>query len=108
MSSDFTSDPPAVGRGFGWADWPAGVAGSDFADASRDADESGIGEPTGAVASADFSAAAEEGRGAACGAGSLAGLPAGSGLAGELTDVSPVNGLRYSLCGLMTSRALGL
>lgn len=38
--------------------------------------------------------------GAACGAGSLTG--------GKLTDVSPVNGFLYSLCGVITSSAVGL
>src|SRR4051812_30978420 len=86
------------GNGFGCAVWPAWVAPEDRAEASSAADESGTGDaPTGAARSGTEVGA---GGGAACGAGSLA--------RGALTEVSPVNGFLYSVCGVMPSRAVGL
>ena len=67
--------------------------------ASSEADDSGTGEAAGAEASGAFATTAGGG-GAAGGTGSLA--------RGALTEVSPVNGFLYSVCGVMTSRAVGL
>jgi hypothetical protein len=77
--------------------WPAGS--DERATASSDADDSGIGEVGGVLAGASLIAEAA-GMGAAGGAGSLA--------RGALTEVSPVNGFLYSVCGVMTSNAVGL
>ena len=51
------------------------------------------------------------GTGTAAGTASAAGAGAGatgSGAGGAPTEVSPVNGLRYSLFGVMTATELGL
>jgi hypothetical protein len=103
LSSDFAAsaescDGVLAGNAFGCGVSPAGAAW-ERAEASSDADESGIGERAGAVAAASL-AAATEGRGTAGGAGSLA--------RGAFTEVSPVNGFLYSVCGVMTSTAVGL
>jgi hypothetical protein len=75
------------------------VESDDRATASSDADDSGIGELGGVLAGASLIAEVA-GVGAAGGAGSLA--------RGALTEVSPVNGFLYSVCGVMTSNAVGL
>ena len=67
--------------------------------ASSDADDSGIGELAGVLAGTSLITGAG-GTGAAGGTGSLA--------RGALTEVSPVNGFLYSVCGVMTSNAVGL
>lgn len=79
--------------------WPLGTVPLERTEASRDADDSGTGELTGAEAAASLLAEAE-GRGTAGGAGSLA--------RGAFTEVSPVNGFLYSVTGVMTSTAVGL
>jgi hypothetical protein len=78
---------------------PTGVLPRERSAASRDADDSGTGEWTGAVAAASRTAEGE-GRGTAGGAGSL--------VRAALTEVSPVNGFLYWVAGVMTSRAVGL
>jgi hypothetical protein len=78
-----------------------GTAGRSWAlsAASSEAEDSGIGERTGAVAATSRSAATE-GSGAAGGAGSL--------VRGVFMVVSPVNGFLYSVWGVMTLREVGL
>src|SRR5258706_16235999 len=94
LSSGFagpSSRPPGTvelsGNALGCGVWPGRVAPPERCAASSDADESGTGEWTGALAAASLVAAAE-GRGTAGGASSL--------LRGALTEVSPVNGFLYS------------
>lgn len=81
-------------------------------DASSEAEESGTGEAAGAEAASSLTASGddvvEEKEGATSAAAAGAGAGAGSLTTGELTDVSPVNGFLYSLCGFSTSMALGL
>lgn len=81
-------------------------------EASSEADESGTGDAGGAEAASSLTASGddvvEEAEGATGAAAAGAGAGAGSLTTGELTDVSPVNGFLYSLCGFSTSRALGL
>jgi hypothetical protein len=98
VKSGLLAGPELAGNAFGCGVCPAGAAPPERAEASSDADDSGTGE-------------AEEG--AAWGAGSLTtgsgrARSTGSGRGGAPTDVSPVNGFLYSLCGVMTSRAVGL
>jgi hypothetical protein len=83
----------------GCAVWPAEAVSALRAVASSDADDSGTGDCTGVLAATSLTAEVE-GRGAAGGTGSLA--------RGALTEVSPVNGFLYSVCGVMTSSAVGL
>jgi hypothetical protein len=87
------------GTVLGCSDCPVGTEPLDRTEASREADDSGIGELGGADAAASR-VAETEGRGTAGGSGSLA--------RGEFTEVSPVNGFLYSVTGVMTSRAVGL
>ena len=65
---------------------------------------SGVAGATGAGEGAGAGAATGAGA-AATGAGAVA---TGSAGGGAPTEVSPVNGLRYSLFGVITSRELGL
>lgn len=74
-----------------------------------------MGEPCGAVAAVSRSASGEDAvgdigtaasNGAAAGGGATG--VGGVGGGGALTDVSPVNGFLYSLCGFSTSMVLGL
>jgi hypothetical protein len=79
--------------------WPVEAEAALRADASRDADESGTGDWAGVLAATSLTAEVE-GRGTAGGTGSLA--------RGAVTEVSPVNGFLYSVCGVITSKAVGL
>jgi hypothetical protein len=75
------------GSASGFGVEPAGSLPDDAALASSEAELSGTGEAW---------------------TGGLTGPASATAGAGELTEVSPVNGFLYSLCGVMTSSAVGL
>jgi len=89
------------GSAFGCAVRPLGSEPAEWCAASSEAEDSGTGDVAGVAAGTSRLAAAD-------GSGTGGGGGAGSCARGVFTDVSPVNGFLYSLCGVMTSSALGL